>query len=62
VKRSEPTHAAVEDREAVRRYLLGLEGLAREAVNSHDPAVVFAALRVLASQRGTVQSLCPEAA
>ena len=42
---------------AARRYLAGLEALAREARTSNDPRVLIAALRVAARQGKTVAEL-----
>jgi hypothetical protein len=45
------------DLDQVRRYLHGIESLAREAAKSDDPRVVMTALTVLARQQQTVAEL-----
>jgi hypothetical protein len=50
-------HAGALDIEAARRYLAGLEALAREARSSNDPRVLICALRVIARQGKTIDEL-----
>jgi hypothetical protein len=59
--RSHPNTAAVKphafDAAAARRYLAGVESLAREARTSRDPRVLIATLGVLERQHATVRTL-----
>jgi len=43
------------DTGAARRYLVGIQALISEALNSSDPRVLIGALEVLARQRATVR-------
>jgi hypothetical protein len=45
------------DLDRVRRYLRGVEALAREASRSRAPKVILTALAVLARQHATVKEL-----
>jgi hypothetical protein len=45
------------DAGAIRKYLSGVEALAREARNSQDPRVLISALAIMERQPETVRSL-----